>query len=144
MAFSAREDKKVDKRSGVSQRLPISTLELGASNAGSGALVTGDAAALPRVSDMTRPCPASRANWNSSTRARCAARIRWCSKRSATAAGKIFDRYFAGVETREIEKWFNLGGTVKLDDNQPAAAALRYEGDSGTPGKAVAAGRETS
>ena len=27
VAFSAREDKKVDKRSGVSQRLPISTLE---------------------------------------------------------------------------------------------------------------------
>ena len=28
VAFSAREDKKVDKRSGVSQRLPISTMEL--------------------------------------------------------------------------------------------------------------------
>ena len=33
VAFSAREDKKVDKRSGVSQRLPISTLELVVSNA---------------------------------------------------------------------------------------------------------------
>ena len=30
---AAREDKKVDKRSGVSQRLPISTLELVVSNA---------------------------------------------------------------------------------------------------------------
>src|ERR1700723_2670804 len=33
VAFSAREDKKVDKRSGVSQRLPISTMELVVSNA---------------------------------------------------------------------------------------------------------------
>src|SRR6202012_5891615 len=33
VAFSAREDKKVDKRSGVSQRLPISTMELATSNA---------------------------------------------------------------------------------------------------------------
>src|SRR5271170_3109434 len=32
VAFSAREDKRVDKRSGVSQRLPISTLELVISN----------------------------------------------------------------------------------------------------------------
>src|SRR5208283_985132 len=42
-----------------------------------------------------------------------------------TAVGKIFDRYFAGVETQEIEQWFNRGGTVKLDENQPAAAALK-------------------
>ena len=42
-----------------------------------------------------------------------------------TAVGKIFDRYFVGVETQEIEQWFNLGGTVKLDENQPAAAALK-------------------
>src|ERR1700712_3892906 len=33
IAFSARDDKKVDKRSGVSQRLPISTMELVVSNA---------------------------------------------------------------------------------------------------------------
>jgi len=26
---------------------------------------------------------------------------------------------------QEIEQWFNLGGTVKLDDDQPAAAALK-------------------
>jgi len=42
-----------------------------------------------------------------------------------SAVGKIFDRYFAGVETQEIEQWFNLGGTVKLDENQPALAALK-------------------
>src|SRR5215467_1601062 len=33
IAFSAREDKKIDKRSGVSQRLPISTMENVISNA---------------------------------------------------------------------------------------------------------------
>src|SRR5216684_3504097 len=33
LAFAAREDKKVDKRSGVSQRLPISALENAVSNA---------------------------------------------------------------------------------------------------------------
>ncbi len=42
VAFSAREDKKVDKRSGVSQRLPISTMELVVSNAERRALLHGE------------------------------------------------------------------------------------------------------
>src|SRR6266702_6318088 len=39
IAFNAREDKKVDKRSGVSQRLPITTMELVVSNAERRALI---------------------------------------------------------------------------------------------------------
>ncbi len=42
IAFTAREDKKVDRRSGVSQRLPISTLELVVSNAERRALQHGE------------------------------------------------------------------------------------------------------
>ncbi|MGA8779531.1 MAG: magnesium chelatase, partial [Terracidiphilus sp.] len=30
----------------------------------------------------------------------------------------------SNVDTQQIEQWFNLGGTVKLDDNHPAADAL--------------------
>ena len=41
-----------------------------------------------------------------------------------TAVGKIYDRYFAEIDTQQIELWFNLGGTVKLDDSQPSSAAL--------------------
>ena len=40
------------------------------------------------------------------------------------AVGKIYDRYFGDMNTQQIEQWFNLGGTVKLDDNQASAAAL--------------------
>src|SRR3984957_1144398 len=39
IAFTARDDKKVDKRSGVSQRLPITTMELVVSNAERRALI---------------------------------------------------------------------------------------------------------
>ena len=52
VAFSAREDKKVDKRSGVSQRLPISTMELVVSNAERRALLNGESLVVPRVSDI--------------------------------------------------------------------------------------------
>jgi len=41
------------------------------------------------------------------------------------AVGKVYDRYFNGVDTEQIEQWFNLGGTVKLDEDQPAPAALK-------------------
>ena len=49
LAFSAREDKRIDKRSGVSQRLPISVLENVVSNAERRALTTRDTHAVPRV-----------------------------------------------------------------------------------------------
>jgi magnesium chelatase subunit I len=52
VAFSARTDKKVDKRSGVSQRLPISTMELVVSNAERRALLHGEKLVVPRVSDL--------------------------------------------------------------------------------------------
>src|SRR5204862_4534180 len=42
VAFQARADRKIDKRSGVSQRLPISTLELIVSNAERRALASGE------------------------------------------------------------------------------------------------------
>ena len=40
-----------------------------------------------------------------------------------TAVAQVFDRYFGETNTQQIEQWFNLGGTVKLDDDQPSAAA---------------------
>ena len=42
-----------------------------------------------------------------------------------TAVGKVYDRHFEGENTEKIELWFNLGGTVKLDDNQPSASAFK-------------------
>src|SRR6187200_2244389 len=52
VAFEAREDKRVDRRSGVSQRLPISVLESAVSNAERRALLTGEDKAVPRVADV--------------------------------------------------------------------------------------------
>src|SRR3954447_17635268 len=47
IAFQARADRKVDKRSGVSQRLPITALELVVSNAERRALANGDPLVVP-------------------------------------------------------------------------------------------------
>src|SRR5213592_1107305 len=58
LAFLAREDKRVDKRSGVSQRLPITCLENTLSNAERRALVTGEEVVVPRVADIYAALPA--------------------------------------------------------------------------------------
>jgi magnesium chelatase subunit I len=124
VAFSAREDKKVDKRSGVSQRLPISTMELVISNAERRALVNGEAVVLPRVSDIYAALPGMTGKLELEYEGEMKGTDTVVRDLVRTSVGKIFDRVFAGADTKQVEQWFNLGGTVKLDDDHPAADAL--------------------
>jgi len=57
IAFEARGDKRVDRRSGVSQRLPISVLENVVSNAERRALAHKEKEAVPRVADLYAALP---------------------------------------------------------------------------------------
>src|SRR6266481_4599316 len=58
IAFAAREDKKVDKRSGVSQRLPISCMENVVSNAERRAIRSNEKVVVPRIGDVYAALPA--------------------------------------------------------------------------------------
>jgi magnesium chelatase subunit I len=124
VAFSAREDKKVDKRSGVSQRVPISTMELVVSNAERRALTNGEAIAIPRVSDIYAAMPGITGKLELEYEGEMRGADTVVHDLIHTAVGKIFDRYFASENLEQIELWFNLGGTIKLDDNQPSTGAL--------------------
>ena len=57
VAFQARGDRRVDRRSGVSQRLPISALETVVSNAERRALAAGEGLVVPRVTDLYAALP---------------------------------------------------------------------------------------
>ena len=124
VAFSARMDKKVDKRSGVSQRLPISTMELVISNAERRALTNGEQIAIPRISDLYAAMPGITGKLELEYEGDMRGADTIARELIRAAVGKIYDRVFAGADTQQIEQWFNLGGTVKLDDNHPADAAL--------------------
>ena len=124
VAFSAREDKKVDRRSGVSQRLPISTMELILSSAERRALVHEETLVFPRISDLFAALPGITGKLELEYEGEMRGADTVVRDLIHTAVGKIFDRYFAGTDTQQIEQWFNLGGTVKLDDDQPTKAAL--------------------
>jgi magnesium chelatase subunit I len=124
IAFAAREDKKVDKRSGVSQRLPISTMELVLSNAERRALLHNEQLVVPRVGDIYAALPgiSGKIELEYEGEMRGADTVIREIIRASVAA--IYDQYFAATNTQQIEQWFNLGGTVQLNDEQPAAGSL--------------------
>jgi magnesium chelatase subunit I len=124
VAFSAREDKKVDKRSGVSQRLPISTMELVVSNAERRALQHGEKLVVPRVSDLYAAMPGITGKLELEYEGEMRGADVVVRELIRGAIGKIFDKYFSGTNTQQIEQWFNLGGTVRIDDDQPSQAIL--------------------
>jgi magnesium chelatase subunit I len=124
VAFSAREDKKVDKRSGVSQRLPISTMELVVSNAERRALLHGEKLVVPRVSDLYAAMPGITGKLELEYEGEMRGADVVVRELIRGAIGKIFDKYFSGTNTQQIEQWFNLGGTVRIDDDQPSQAIL--------------------
>src|SRR5437764_878705 len=57
IAFEARDDQRIDKRSGVSQRLPITVMESVISNAERRALLTEEEEIVPRISDIYAAVP---------------------------------------------------------------------------------------
>jgi magnesium chelatase subunit I len=122
VAFTAREDKKVDKRSGVSQRLPIATMELAVSNAERRALLHGETRVVPRIGDLYTALPGITGKLELEYEGEMKGADTVVREIVRTAIGKVFDRYFGDVNTQQIEQWFNLGGSVKISDEQPAKA----------------------
>jgi len=120
IAFSAREDKKVDKRSGVSQRLPIATLDLVISNAERRSLIHDETLVLPRISDLYAALPGITGKLELEYEGEMRGADTVVREILRVAIGKIFDKYFGETNTQQIEQWFNLGGTIKFDDDQPA------------------------
>jgi magnesium chelatase subunit I len=124
IAFIAREDKKVDKRSGVSQRLPISTMELVLSNAERRALLHGEDLVVPRVGDIYTALPGITGKVELEYEGEMRGADTVIREIIRTAIANIFNLYFANTDTQQIEQWFNLGGTVQLNDAQPATASV--------------------
>jgi magnesium chelatase subunit I len=114
LAFSARDDKRVDKRSGVSQRLPISALENVVSNAERRALRNGEDLAVPRVVDIYAALPAITGKIELEYEGELKGGDAVGRELIRMAVGKTFDRYFEGLNMQPVVQWFDLGGSLKL------------------------------
>jgi len=125
LAFSAREDKRVDKRSGVSQRLPISVLENVISNAERRALSIGDPVAVPRVMDIYAALPSITGKLELEYEGELKGGDAIARELIRLAVGKVYTRIFDGENMSTIIQWFELGGSLKLDETQPSSEMIK-------------------
>lgn len=125
IAFEAREDPRVDKRSGVSQRLPITVLESAVSNAERRALVTGERPAVPRVGDVYAALPAITGKLELEYEGELQGRETVARDLVTRAAGATFDDHFDEESMEAIVAYFEAGGALQVSDTASAEAALK-------------------
>ena len=120
VAFQARADRKIDKRSGVSQRLPITTLELVVSNAERRALANGEGVVVPRVTDVYAALPSITGKFELEYEGELRGAEQVARDLIRSAVGSVFTGMFDGVDTRTVVEWFDLGGSLPLEDSTSA------------------------
>jgi magnesium chelatase subunit I len=125
VAFLARDDKKVDKRSGVSQRLPISALENIVSNAERRALRAGEDLAVPRVQDIYAALPSITGKIELEYEGELKGGDFVARELIRNAVGKVYTSYFEAVNVSQIIRWFELGGSIQLGDSLDSAGVVK-------------------
>ena len=116
VAFQARGDQKIDKRSGVSQRLPISLLENVVSNAERRALLSGESPIVPRMTDIYAALPAITGKFELEYEGELRGADNVARDIIRAAVGNVFNGYFANADLRQVTEWFDLGGSLQVDD----------------------------
>ncbi len=124
VAFVARGHAKIDQRSGVSQRLPITCLENVVSNAERRALAGGEQSAVARVTDLYAALPSMTGKFELEYEGELRGADQVALDIIRTAVRHVFDGWFEGIDTHAIVEWFDLGGTLQFGDTTPAAALL--------------------
>jgi magnesium chelatase subunit I len=123
-AFLAREDKRVDRRSGVSQRLPIACLESVVSSAEQRAVRNHEARAAARVADIYAALPAITGKMELEYEGELRGAENIARELIRGAVGKIFTHYLEGANLQPVVQWFELGGELKVPESAPATDAL--------------------
>ena len=110
---------------GVSQRLPISVLENVVSNAERRALKSKERVAVPRVLDIYSALPSITGKMELEYEGELKGGDTVARELIRVAVGKVYDKYFEGANVSQIVQWFDLGGSLKLDEGQDSAAMVR-------------------
>ena len=124
VAFQAREDKRVDRRSGVSQRLPISTLENVLSSAEQRAVRSRDSAVVARVADVYAAIPSMTGKFELEYEGELRGAENIARELIRAAVGKTFTQYFTGANLQPVIQWFELGGELKVPANASSSEVL--------------------
>ncbi|MBA2354885.1 MAG: magnesium chelatase [Acidobacteria bacterium] len=124
VAFQARKDAKVDNRSGVSQRLPITLLENVVSNAERRAVLNDESLAVPRVSDLFAALPSITGKLELEYEGELKGAAQVAADIIRSAVGQVFETHMGQVKLRQVLEWFDMGGSLQLEDTASARALL--------------------
>jgi len=124
VAFQARQDRRVDKRSGVSQRLPISVMETVVSNAERRALTAGEGLVAPRVSDTYAALPSITGKVELEYEGELKGAHAIGRELIRNAVAQVFDGHFVDADVARTVTYFEDGGSVTLGDGLPASALV--------------------
>ena len=126
IAFEARKDQRIDKRSGVSQRLPITVTENALSNAERRAIVNHEQRVTPRISDVHAALPSITGKLELEYEGEQQGAEKIARELIRKAAGRVFDQYFHGIDVNRIVEWFNSGNNLQVGETESDKSTLRY------------------
>jgi magnesium chelatase subunit I len=125
IAFLARESKYIDKRSGVSQRLPISCMENVVSNAERRAILNREKRVVPRPADIYAALPAVTGKLELEYEGEMRGADTIAKGIIREAIGETFAHHLSLADCLPIVEWFNEGGEVRIADNMASEQVLK-------------------
>jgi len=118
VAFVARDDSRVDKHSGVSQRLPISLLENVISSAERRAYTLGESVPIARVSDLYAALSAVTGKLELEYEGELKGSEAVARDIVRRAVAQVFSRLASELATEPITDYFEAGHTLKVPDTR--------------------------
>ncbi len=125
IAFLARADKRVDHRSGVSQRMPITVMETIVSNAERRALRNGEDRVVPRIADIYQALPAITGKMELEYEGELHGHDRIARELIQGAASQCFSARAGGADVDDIVEYFESGGALQVGEDATADASVR-------------------
>ncbi|HEU4455064.1 MAG TPA: sigma 54-interacting transcriptional regulator [Longimicrobium sp.] len=125
VAFLARDDKRIDRRSGVSQRMPITMTQTAVSNAERRALLAGEGRVIPRVADVYAALPSITGKMELEYEGELQGSEAIARDLIAAAAREVFDRVWDADDLDSVIEHFDRGGVLQISDGASAEACLQ-------------------
>ena len=124
IAFQARADRKIDRRSGVSQRLAISCVENVLSNAERRALGHKEHPVVARVTDVYAALPSITGKFELEYEGELKGADNVARDLIRSSVANVFAERFDGATLQRVIEWFDLGGTLQGADTASAKELL--------------------
>jgi magnesium chelatase subunit I len=131
VAFEARTDKRIDRRSGVSQRMPITVTENIVSNAERRTLRTGETEIVPRVADVYAAMPSITGKIELEYEGELIGGQAIARELIRRAADATLRERAGVVNADEVVMWFDVGGALEVTDD--ASAEMLVKGFASVP-----------